>query len=299
MNDTTLGTRIKIENILFLTDFSQASDAALPFALAIASDYRATIHVLHVLTPAPLVYMAPDTVMAAIEAQEECAEAQMQRVRAQLVGVPSHSSIVRGTAVWPMVRQTVKLTNADLVVLGTHGRSGMPKLLLGSFAEEIFRCSPVPVLTIGPHLRDSSPHGGRFQHVLFATDFTAESLAAAPYAISLAEENQARLTLLHVDPRPDQRNKHAGMECTTANVIYQLYGLVPGEAESWCRPEAVVEYGEPAERIVATAKSRDADLIVLGVRHPERYMGAAIHLEGSTAHGVVAHAHCPVLTTRG
>jgi len=67
----------------------------------------------------------------------------------------------------------------------------------------------------------------------------------------------------------------------------------------WCQPEAVVEYGNPAAEILEVAKQRGADLIVLGVRDANKRMGAATHLEWSTAHKVVAQATCPVLTVRG
>ena len=101
------------------------------------------------------------------------------------------------------MRHAIEADDVDLIVLGTHGRTGAEKLLLGSVAEEIFRRSPVPVLTIGPGVRSSTHNAGRFRRVLFATDLSPESLAAAPYAITLAQENQARLALLLVMRKPD------------------------------------------------------------------------------------------------
>ena len=84
-----------------------------------------------------------------------------------------------------------------------------------------------------------------------------------------------------------------------ANVMHELYELVPAEAELWCRPEATVRFGNPAERILDAATELEADLIVLGVRDAAGHLGAATHLERTTAHKVVAHAPCPVLTVRG
>jgi nucleotide-binding universal stress UspA family protein len=86
---------------------------------------------------------------------------------------------------------------------------------------------------------------------------------------------------------------------SVANVMHQLYELVPPEEEIWCRPEATVRFGNPGERILEAAVELEADLIVLGVRDAARHLGAATHLERTTAHKVVAHATCPVLTVRG
>ena len=293
------GTRIALKNILLLTDFSPPSEVALPFAVSIAREFGARVHALHVLMPEPYVYTTPEATGMAIEAQEENAQAEMQRVDAQLTGVPHEVSVVRGAGLWSAVEQEIVDCDADLVVLGTHGRTGAQKLLLGSVAEEIFRRASVPVLTIGPWVRSGAHNGAHFHRVLFASDFTPESLAAAPYAISLAQEHEARLMLLHVLPEPKRRDQNRPNEISVAHAMHELFELVPKEVELWCRPDPVVEYGEPAERILQAATDRDADLIVLGVRSAAGRLGAATHLGRTIAHKIVAHAKCPVLTVRG
>jgi nucleotide-binding universal stress UspA family protein len=227
------------------------------------------------------------------------AQAGLQRLDAQLLGVPHETMLVRGESVWPSVEQALSECEIDLVILGTHGRTGAMKLLLGSVAEEIFRRAGVPVLTIGPSVSKGLHRGGQFRRVLFATDFTTEAQAAAPYAISMAQEHQARLLLLHVMRDPDFKARKRTAEDSVANVMHQLYELVPQEAELWCRPEATVRFGNPAERILEAATKLEADLIVLGIRDAAGHLGAATHLERTTAHKVVAHAPCPVLTIRG
>jgi nucleotide-binding universal stress UspA family protein len=89
-----------------------------------------------------------------------------------------------------------------MLVLGTHGRSGVGKLLIGSVAEEVFRRAACPVLSIGPKVSQQPAGEIQFHNILFATDFSENSLAALPYAISLAEEDQAQLTLLYVIGQP-------------------------------------------------------------------------------------------------
>jgi nucleotide-binding universal stress UspA family protein len=299
MKAIAMGTRLALKNILFLTDFSEPSEVAIPFAVAIAREYEAKVHALHVMTPVPLAYATPESTAAVIDGLEEGAQVEMQRVDSQFVGVAHDTMTVRGESVWSSVQKILSDRQIDLLIVGTHGRTGAMKLLLGSVAEEIFRRASVPVLTIGPSVRKGAHGGGRFHRVLFATDFTPEAQAAAPYAISMAQENEARLLLLHVmrDPNPKAAEKRA--QDSVAHVMHELYEIVPQAAELWCRPEATVRFGNPMDRILEAAKELDADLIVLGVRDAAGRLGAATHLERTTAHKVVAHAACPVLTVRG
>jgi len=177
------------------------------------------------------------------------------------------------------------------VVAGTHGRHGLKKLVLGSAAERIYRQAHCPVLTIGPEAVESGRASWELKQILFATDFSKASLHALPYALSLAEENQANLIFLNVVPLVPYQYK----EAVEASTRKKLEGLMP--AEPWCSSESLVSYDFPAQGILQVARERNADLIVLGVRKP----GAATltsHLPWSTASDVVNAAPCPVLTVR-
>jgi nucleotide-binding universal stress UspA family protein len=298
---TTVSAPSKVRNILYLTDFSEPSEAALSFATMLGRGYAAKVHALHVLMPAPFGYMTPGLTTVALEAEEENAQAEMQKVESGLAGLEYKTLVERGIEIWPAVRRAIEDDDVDLIVLGTHGRTGAEKLLLGSVAEEIFRRSPVPVLTIGPGVRRSVHNGGRFRRVLFATDFSPESLAGAPYAVTLAQENQARLLLLLVMRKPSPANVDDTrlFEMSAAEAMHRLYEIVPKDAHLDRPPEVAVEYGEAADRVVEFARQRGADLIVMGVRSAAGRIGAATHLERATAHKIVAHAPCPVLTVRG
>ncbi len=292
-------TRIHLKKVLYLTDFSEPSEAALPFAVAVAREYGAKVYALHVMTPSPLMYTTPESTVATMESQEEVARAEMQRADAQLTGVAHEILVENDIGVWPAVERATKQLGIDMIVVGTHGRSGVERLLLGSVAEEIFRRSSVPVLTIGPWAAHAVHNAAKFHRILFATDFTKESLAAAPYAISMAQENQARLILVHVIRGGQARGDEKRAEQTIAHAMHRLLEIVPADAELWCRPEACVQYGSPADMILDTARDRGSDLIVMGVRDATGHLGAATHVQRATAHQVVAHAMCPVLTVRG
>ena len=301
MRTSEAGATVRVKNILFLTDFSEPSEVALPFATAFGRNQDAKIHALHVLQPVPYSYSKAGLVAEALEAAEETAQSAMQRLSSQLSGLQYETTVVRGAEVWPAVDHAIQEGDVDLIILGTHGRTGPEKLLLGSVAEEIFRRSPVPVLTIGPGIRSGAHNGGRFHQVMFATDFTPESLAGAPFALSLARENQAHLALLTVMRKPEKPDESDDriFELSVAEAFHRLYELVPEKESLRYPPQALVEYGDAAERIVEVAKQRGVDLIVLGVRSAAGRLGAATHLERAIAHKVVARATCPVLTFRG
>src|SRR5271155_439209 len=169
---THISAPAKVKNILYLTDFSEPSEAALPFAITLGRGYGAKVHALHVLIPPSYVYMPPGLIAAAIEAAEENAQAEMQRVESRLAGLEHKTLVERGAQFWPAVRRAIEDDEVDLIVLGTHGRTGGEKLLLGSVAEEIFRSSPVPVLTIGPGVHSSVHNGGRVRRGVFSPGLT-------------------------------------------------------------------------------------------------------------------------------
>ena len=258
MKAATAIADVKFRNILYLTDFSQPSEAAFPFAAAVARGYGAKVFAFNVLIPAPYVYTTPELTELAIEAAEETARSEMKKIESQLTGLPCEAAVERSPGVWEPVERAIREHKIDLIVLGTHGRTGAQKFLLGSVAEEIFRRSPVPVLTIGPGVAGGSHNGARFHRVLFATDFSPEAAAAAPYAISLALKGNARLILLHVVRKVGARNDaELGLvEISVAEAIHQLYEIPPKEAGLNAPPEVAVESG--TRRIESLRRPRSA-----------------------------------------
>ena len=286
---------IKLSNLLYLTDFSEPSEASLPFVTAIAREYGSRIYACHILLPDVYACMTPEFGHVVYAGQGQEAEAKMQSIESRLSGLPHQTMIERGSEVRATLQRIVEENNIDLLVLGTHGRRGIQKLLLGSVAEEVWRSANVPVLTIGPGVSRAQSSEG-FQCVLFATDFTAESLTGLPYAVSMARENRGHLVLLHVI-RQFKQEEILG-ELSASDAIYHLGQLVPTDAGLCHRPELEVKYGAPAQNIIDTASRCGADLIVLGIREGDVF-GVATHVERTVAHDVMVGAPCPVLTVRG
>jgi nucleotide-binding universal stress UspA family protein len=286
-------TRITLKNILFATDFSAASDAAAPIAIQIARRYGAKIYGVHVNATDPYAAAAPEAWAAMAEAAEKAAKEDAGRLNEQLQGI-EHEVVIGEGKIWEVMSDLIEQKEIDLVVLGTRGRTGFGKTLLGSVAEQILRQSPCPVLTVGPHVNLWSEEYAKMREILYATDLAADFPIAAPYAISLAQENQAHLVLLHVIE--DAKAGDLVDSPDVANVKERkLQQLVSQQAGLWCEPTYIVEQGPAAEKILDVAKRRHTDLIVLGARPAK---GLATHLNIGTVHKVVSQATCPVLTVR-
>jgi nucleotide-binding universal stress UspA family protein len=299
MQTVEAGRRIALNNVLFATDFSACSNTALPYALAIGHRYGARLYGAHVVTPDSYLYFAPEAWPAHFQEEEQLQKEALARLEEQLRGVP-HQALCGVGDVWDVLGRIIREQDIDLLVVGSHGRTGLGKLFIGSVAETIFRRADCPVLSVGPNV-SSKPGGGvRFQHILFATDFSEDSLAALPYAVSLAEEDQAQLTLLHVVEESEAGI--ADVDAVKAHLMHRLQELVPSDAEPWCHVECLLEFGRqfarPTDRILEIAGDQAADLIVLGVRPVRGKLGLVTHLASTTAQ-ILAQAVCPVLTVRG
>jgi nucleotide-binding universal stress UspA family protein len=282
MQETAKGTApIAIRNVMFATDLSYASAPAIPYAVEIAGVYGAKINVVHVKTG---------------EWSRE-QEEQSDRLKEMLKGVPHEFTILsggptalkeRGDAAGTIL-ELAATSNTDLIVMGTHGRSGLGRVLIGSVAETVFREAPCPVLTVGPRMTNDPKWSLKIRQVLFATDLMPGSQGARPYAISLAQENRARLIITSVLA---QSEDVAQIE----NRMIRLQALVPPAAGLWREPVCVVEIGDPAEKILDVAGAYHPDVIVMGLR--PQSVGVATRLARPTAHRVIAGANCPVMTVR-
>jgi len=287
-------TRITLKNILFATDFSAASDAAAPIAIQIARRYGAKVYGVHVNRFDDYTAAAPEAWAAMADAAEKETKEDAGRLNEQLQCI-EHEVVIGEGNIWEVVSNLIKEKEIDLIIMGTRGRTGIGKMILGSVAEQILRQAPCPVLTVGPHVNLWSEEYAKMHEILYTTDLATDTPIAAPYAISLAQENQAHLVLLHVieDPR-------AGDLVDSPEVVdlkqRKLQQLVTEQAGLWCNPTYIVEQGPAAGKILDVAKRRHTDLIVMGTRPAK---GLATHLNIGTVHKVVSQAKCPVLTVRG
>jgi len=295
---------LTIRKILFPTDFSNASTAALGHAVMLADSFEAELTLLHVAADERHSLQAhfPELEKAADELQE-LAEEQLAEM--------TDTTRPRRLAVKRVVRlsQTPveeianysREENFDLIVMGTHGRTGVAHLLMGSIAESLVRLAPCPVLTVREHMEKEEV--APYLKILVPVDFSPHAEKALKYGIALAMNFEASLNVLHVMDQPVQPSHYQlddnflmmmqpNLEARTHEALQQLMArLAPKDLEY----ETAYVFGRAYAEIVNYAASNDVDLIVLGTHG---LSGLQQFLLGSTAAKVVRHAPCPVLTVK-
>ena len=290
---------IEIKRILCPIDFSEYSARALEFAVRMAAWYGATVHVLHVMPLLP-----PSTISALGETSRQLAQKNLAQTvdRCWRADVPIEQELSESGDAAARILDRAEALDADVIVTGSHGRTGFTRVLLGSVVESLMHRSRRPVLVVPSHLeasRRARPAG--FSRVLCAVDFSAASLSGLAYALSIAEEADAQLTLVNVIEKPpelehsplepdfDIARYHAEAE---AKQLTKLKALVPDTASDYCTVRTAVLEGSASREVLRQALAQEADLIVMGV-HGRNALDLAIF--GSNSKDVVVKAHCPVL----
>lgn len=290
---------LTLTHILCPTDFSTVSIRAEAYAAALASRYRAGLHLLHISTPIPIV--APygevpiDVQFFEGQRQKALEALALARERARAAGVAAESEEHSGQPARQILATAEKL-QSDLIVLGTHGRGGFEHMLLGSVAEKVLRKAPCPVMVVP----EAAPPDAavQFSRILCPIDGSAASSDAVAFAVSLARETDGCITLMQaVEPVPPIGDFGAidtedYRRLAAAGAAQSLRAAVPGDVREWCRTEDVVAFGKASVCILDTAKTTSADVIVMGVRGRGAIDLAAF---GSTTNEVVRRATCPVV----
>jgi nucleotide-binding universal stress UspA family protein len=291
MNTLEPVAALSLKNILLAADFSPGSETAVKYAQAIARRHASRVHTIHVNSPNSYNLLDPDAFAITFNGPEANSKNIADVLHGLLTGLPSQTPLRQG-AVWEVIGDVARRNEIDLLVLASHGRHGIPRLVLGSVAEEVFRNVSCPVLTVGPDVKPCNSREMKIKKVLLATHFDAGSTAPL-HAALLCNEFGAELTVLHVA----DENKVASNGKTNKELAQQLTSVVPPEASLWQKPACVLKYGLPSANILEVAQQMRADLIVLGARHPEPARINS-HLPWATAARVIAEAECPVLTVR-
>ena len=284
---------IPFKSILHLSDFSPCSENGLRWAVAVARAHQAKLSVLHVVIPRTFTSAAAES--PSLDIKENSARSQMAELEKRLADVPLETFVQRDDSVWPSVSVKLAELSCDLLVVGTHGSTGFGKLFLGSVAETVLRQSPIPVMTIGA--ATPPPLEGKFQRVLVATNLRARPMDPASFGVALARRERARLFLLHTCKAGGRGKAAQSSELSVAEALHRLHDLATslGNGNDDNPPQSIVEFGDAKTKILEVATRTKADLIVTGVA-ATRNVAVARHVEMGTAHAIVAHAMCPVLT---
>jgi nucleotide-binding universal stress UspA family protein len=286
---------VGIHNVLIATDFSHYSNQALNFGLDLTHAYHAKAAIVFVVPGDEFMVAGAEAYAVAKEtAHRDLLELQheLRKKFTYIEGKDYQLFLLEGD-VAQAILDFASQNKSDLIVLGTHGRSGLGKMLMGSVAERVFRHSPAPVLTLGPHLHRRAKAGAP-RSILVPVDFTPASERAAHYAVALATQHDATLTMLHVIERWPTKGQ-SDHEHVTQELRDKLEGLISHEAKRM-RCSFRIEVGQVVEKVLYTAGAVEADLVVMGVR-PR--IGLLNPLMWPHAYQIVCEAGCPVLTVRG
>ncbi len=289
-------TDLRVKNILGLTDFSACSQKALLYAVKIARIQSSKLTLLQIVPPQ--LGMPPDPRR---DQSVRAAMGEMKKLQADLLSEGAlreihHQSLVRRGKNWNVISRILKLQGTDLIVMGTHGRTGLKKLILGSFAEDVFRQASCPVLTVGPSVPDQvvaeSP-----RRILFLDNDSYASKAAEPYAYQLGRAPGAQLTLLGVVHPGLLSNGNSGGEERLKHAKKHLLatGLYAAWRQGGVTPKVLTEMGPKVETILRVGDTTAADLMILGISGKDNDPAS---FEWADAYQVACSAHCPVLTVR-
>lgn len=270
--------------ILAPTDFSPHSALALRYAALAAHRFGARLKVLHAYQFEPPLEFTSRQVNGLARSEERNRRALYRHLKQHVLETIGEFEglelvVVEAPPVEAIVRES-ESSPADLVVMGTHGRSGVNRLLMGSVAENVVRRVHCPVLTVrqkeGGAAGTEEP---KIEKVLLPLTETEASLQSARVTCALAKQFEAEITVVHVvEPGEPERQ--------------EPFSWVPDEMRQKCTFRTVVRAGNAAEQIISLARESNCDLVVIAAQH-RPFFDASVF--GSTTDRVMRHAPCPVL----
>ena len=299
---------VEFKNILCPIDLSDASVRPLVYAAAFARWYQARLTVLHVVPTFDPMQVRSGSLGDPVHIVHPMPREQvLDELRAALGAAQTETLDVTlaaetGGTVPTIVDRAVTMP-ADLLVMGTHGRSGFDRFLLGSVTEKVLRKAPCPILTVPPHAPAKAPVEVTFKRILCPVDFSPSALQAFGFALDLARQAGGSVTVLHaIEWLADEARAHADFNLQdyrqhlVEDAHARLQALIAEQPRTGCAMEDVVVAGRAYREILETAAAQETDLIVMGAQGRG---GMGLTLFGSTTQQVVRAATCAVLTVRG
>src|SRR5437868_1647013 len=258
-SETHTKTRIELRNILVATDFSPASEIPFHYAKDLADHYGAELYIAHVISANDRFGVVPsDPDNASVKQAQRTAREQIGRLLPATNREHYHPVVAEGKVAEVLI-EIIRRDHIDLAVVGTHGRGGLKRMVLGSVAEELFRMAPCPILTAGPKSAPR-PSDGTLHHVLYPLEFVPDPSPAADYAISLAERYGANLTLMNVWEDTDPSAAQA--EQINERATHWLNDHIPEPLPLRGHTRFERGFGPAAQAIVEFASRAGVDIIV-------------------------------------
>lgn len=298
--------RVTLKSIICTTDFSECSGFTVPYGKLLATEFGARLYVCHVVDLPPVPVHGE-----AIRDPREDERRLMREAEEEIAKLMSDCSIewkpliVAGRTP-DEIERLASETGADLVIGATHGRSGLKRLVLGSVTEHLMRRLTCPLLIVrsaekGPSSADEK--GIKLKKIVVGCDFSPDSELGFQYALSLAQQFQSELHLVHViEPsvykeleRAEAQEEVPGEKDLRERLKEQLSQMVPEDVLHWLTPQIILLAGQPHEELSKYALVNDLDMIVLGFRGHGLMETLFV---GSTTARTIRNAPCPVLSVQ-
>ncbi len=284
---------LTLDQIMVASDFTPVSETATSYASALARHCAAKLTVVNVVDLSVSTQSEKALVGIPIDRMRHDSAENVQRVVSGLAtdGIKAQGKSLEGHNPGSELLRFAEYMKTDLLVIGTQSKSGLEKMILGSFAEGIIHHAHCPVFAVGSHVKPPTGPGLTFGTIVFATDFHHSSVEKAAIALTFAKDSSARIYMCHVlDHTPPDLTDSLDLHF---KVEKRLSRLIPAAAFEWCDPECLVDYGDVPEHILGLAQRVSASLIVLGARRSSTWR---THLTEGTVGQILSKSTCPVMT---
>jgi len=277
-------SRLQLNDVLLIAQFPPWADVAVPYALELAREHRARMQVVHAM---------PTHASQKVTHVPQGGASAGRGVRLYSTRMPAPLSSTTDTTAARLDDMTGQ-HDFDLAIVSYGGTSRGSEEVVGKALEHVLDATDCPLMVVGPAVDTERVPRSEPATIVHATDFSPQALAAAQHAFSWSQEYQSWITLLHVIEGIGAWTEHE-RERLEGPFRQWLRELVPAELPIWCEVEYRVEFGRPADKIVATAERLHADLLVIGLTGMD---AGAQNRPGATALQVISNAPCPVLVVR-
>ena len=283
---------LALDRILVATDFSEPSELATQYGRALARRFSSSLVLTHVVDLSVETRSERDCLGVPIDEMRHIGSLNMERALLDLSnsGLRASGQTLEAHNPSAAIVGLAQQLKVDLIVMGTHARSGLHRAIFGSCAESVIRHAACPVLTVGP-LAPPAKERFSFSSILFATALQHDAAEKAAIALAIAKDSSAKVHLCYALEKPGDNITHTledQLQCEET-----LRRLVPETAYERCSGECIVEHGDAATHILQLAAKLEADLIILGARRSKYWL--ATFSKGVVGH-VLANAGCPVMT---
>ncbi len=293
---------INLKKILFTTDFSPCAQRALNHAMFLAESFQSELHMLHVIQTHRHDMVEPMAQVANAEEiynqlKNNAAGRLQDMIDGKANGIPVHYEVLCGISIVELIIEYISINDIDVVIIGTHGRQGINRFIMGSVAEKIVRLAPCSVLTV------RCEEVSELRRIVVPIDFSVFSHKALRVAVEAAWKYNSELHILHIIERhsfPSIYNEGVRrgkdwLHDVKARIQEEVEELLKKLGAEGVKTSLHISEGHPSREIITYAQENNADLIIVAT-HGLR--GINYLLMGSVSEKVVRHSQCPVLTVK-